>query len=221
MGGDGGVIASNRRYMRHAGTADGTGDPSTTDSLDPAWAIEEQRRRLYTCAVSGQPLAFGSSSIVACQQGYLYHKEAAIEALLRRRHQQQSTTESSSNSSALLGEHVRKLKDLYDARFHAVENRQGDKVPACPITGEILTGHLPVVMLVPGRAGQVNVLSEKGMKEMGLENVTTEYGPIQQKIRLAPDAAYLKQLQQQVAEPSKRKSKHDAAAVKGKKHKKT
>jgi len=78
MGGDGGVIASNRRYMRGAGTADATGDSARggNESIDPAVAEVEARRAMVTCALSGRPLQFGERTVVTCPYGRLYHKEA-------------------------------------------------------------------------------------------------------------------------------------------------
>ena len=81
MGGDGGVIASNRRYMRGAGTADHTGDVSRSNSGADADVVrQEAARAMRFCALSQKPLEDGAA-IVACPYGRLYLKEAALEAL--------------------------------------------------------------------------------------------------------------------------------------------
>jgi Rtf2 RING-finger len=186
MGGDGGVIASSRQYMRHAGTASN----NTGTTLDPACALEEQRRRFKTCAVSGQPLDY--ASIVACSHGLLYNKEAAVEALLQRKQSPASTN---------IGDHVKRLKDLHAVKFHLIKDAQGSLVPACPVTGEVMTGQLPVILIVPG--SRVNVLSEKAIKQMSPDDLAAEYGPIKQRIRLVPDADFVKSLEEK---ENKRKS---------------
>jgi len=107
MGGDGGVIASNRKYMRGAGTADHTADrcsgggggggSGARKAVDPAVARIELRRSLATCALTGRRfLLFDDGDddrrqqkIVACPYGRLYDREAAVEALLRRAKRQQ------------------------------------------------------------------------------------------------------------------------------------
>lgn len=169
MGGDGGVIASNRRYMRGAGTAE------HKEHRDEELERQEIARTMQLCAASSQPLLFSSSStIVTCPYGNLYHKEAAVEALLRRKQEE-----------TLIGDHIRGLKDLHEVRFHVTKTSDGSIIPTCPITGRELNGNIPAMALIPGKAGQCNVVSERGIKEMGAD-FEAEYGPVEEKIRLAP-----------------------------------
>ena len=235
MGGDGGVIASNRKYvsdkydkvlwvdaklnvgltagrlfliqMRGAGTADHTGDAGhKTGFVDPAVEKEELRRTMSTCAISGEPLRFGKETIVACPYGRLYHKEAAVKALIKRKQEESDT----------IGPHVRGLKDLKEVRFHLTTSADGTTVPVCPIRGSELNGQIPAIALIPG--GTVNVISEKALKEMGSE-ILEEYGPSKKTLKLAPTTAQLKEIQgrrkssKKGPEESSGKRKRDADKV--------
>lgn len=182
MGGDGGVIASNRRYMRGAGTAE------HKEHRDEELQRQEIARTMQRCAASGQPLQFSSTTIVTCPYGNLYHKEAAVEALLRRKQEE-----------ILIGDHIRGLKDLHEVRFHLTKTVDGSHIPTCPITGRELNGNIPAVALIPGKAGQCNVVSERGIKEMG-PDFEAEYGPIEDKIRLAPPSDILAEMKAKLEE---------------------
>jgi hypothetical protein len=187
MGGDGGVIASNRKYLRGAGAADHTADRQK-DQNEKSSLLE----RMRTCHLTKAPLNFNSTQIVACPYGRLYCKEAAVEALLRR--QQDDSKEVDE-----LGSHIRGLKDLHAARFH-VEN--GSDVPSCPVTGVELNGkHAAFLIPKKDRDEQVNVLSERALKEMGIEALQADYGPFEKKdmIRLAPPESSMEEIREAVA----------------------
>jgi Rtf2 RING-finger len=227
MGGDGGVIASNRKYMRGAGTADHTGDSGTASTSsakkqDPAVEREEMLRSMKTCAVSNKPLHFhqaddnnnsGGGTIVACPYGRLYNREAAVEALLRRKRDGKQQKEGKEDE---LGSHIRGLKDLYNVRFHLVKGQGDELIPTCPIRGTELNGQIPAVVLVPG--GQVNVVSERAIQEMGEQAISEDYGPIHEKIRLAPSAAALVEIKRALSE-KRRLLQEETQANKKKKHK--
>ena len=71
MGGDGGTKAVQRSYLRGAGSASTTADAARhTGDLDPAIVEEEIARSFRHCAITGEPLDFGSP-IVACPYGRL------------------------------------------------------------------------------------------------------------------------------------------------------
>lgn len=180
MGGDGGVIATNRRYMRHAGSADQTGDSTKSERPDAAIIKQEQERAMQECTVSGQALQFGKEPIVVCPYGRLYHKEAAVQALIRRK---QGTDD--------LGPHIRSLKDLKLARFELNEA----KLPICPITSTQLNGNIPAVVIVPGSGDAVNVVSIKG-----LDLMKEEFEPYDRKIRLAPPPTALRTIKEELEE---------------------
>jgi hypothetical protein len=186
MGGDGGVIASNRRYMRGAGTAE------PKEHRDEALERDEMARAMQVCAASSQLLQFTRQTIVTCPYGNLYHKEAAVEALLRRKQ----------DDDAVLGDHIRGLKDLHEVRFHLTT----DNIPTCPITGRELNGNIPAVALIPGKPGLCNVVSERGMQEMG-DDFVIEYGPVEEKIRLAPSLDVLAEMKAKLEEKRAKKSK--------------
>ena len=199
MGGDGGVVATDRRYMRGAGTADHTGDYGNSKGAATA-AVQQKddaREAMTTCALTKTPLLAtnGTSSlgtIVADPYGRLYHKEAAVRALLRRKQQQ----ELSGDPNLTLGPHIRRLADLHEVRFH--RDDPSSTVVSCPITGKALTGSIPAILLVPGRVGTPNVVSEGALKQLSPEELREEYGPIERQIRLAPPPPLLKTIQEQV-----------------------
>lgn len=197
MGGDGGVIASNRKYMRGAGTADHTADASSRSEKQVSDRADA-RERMATCALTNAPLQFGSSSstIVACPYGRLYHKEAAVETLLRRKQQQQDDNADNKDSinDDELGEHIRGLKDLYEARFSLTKKADGSQVPSCPVTGQEFNGQHPVILLVPGNKEMPNVVSQRAFKEVGEEALQTEYGPFKDQVRLAPPAPEMEEI---------------------------
>lgn len=208
MGGDGGVIASNRRYMRGAGTADHTGDEKYNSSGTTKGqnnTTGDALERIRTCAITKSPFVFSSSAtattggggsiIVACPYGRLYHKEAAIESLLRSHRTE-------------LGDHVRGLKDLFNVRFHTIttknkRNHNNNNAtttttsPACPVTGVEFNGHIPAILLVQigssssnstenNNNNTPNVLSSSAIKEMNMESLQEEYGPFNYQIKLVP-----------------------------------
>lgn len=203
MGGDGGVIASNRRYMRGAGTADSTGDYNSKNGRthDAALVQEEAARAMVTCAISGQALDF-EQAIVVCPYGRLYQKEAALEALLRRKETKEL-------------KHVRGLKDFRPVRFHLVEGSgeskgKSNKKPACPVTGRELNGTIAAYAVFPGKEGEVNVLSDKALEGEMKKLILSEYGPVETRIRLIPPPEVLEDIQakweKKLAEKKNKKS---------------
>ena len=105
MGGDGGVVATNQRYMRGAGSPDHTANSSRASALDVAEAEKEWLQQgMRMCAITGQSFDFTppddradgdtnsgskaraqnfqSTGIVVCPYGRLYSSEAAVQALL-------------------------------------------------------------------------------------------------------------------------------------------
>lgn len=230
MGGDGGVIASDRRYMRGAGTADHTADSKRASKAAVAEAEREsQVENMTTCAITGATLDY--KDIVACPFGRLYGREAAVEALLRR--MESGKDDGTKNESTDLGWHVRGLKDLYPVRFQLtkkVSNGDDTRVPVCPITSVDLNGIQPAILIVKSKkkensSGQdrnesPNVLSEKGMKEIGFEALQEEYGPFKKEdlVRLAPPATMLNEIKtkseekrqsEKASKPSKKRRKKE------------
>ena len=216
MGGDGGTISSNRTYLRGTGKACHTADhPSNALKRSKIEDAERAQMVLSTCAVSQAQLHFspakkegggaggeGSVSkadIVACPYGKLYRHETVLEALLQR----SQTGGGDDGKTSLLGSHIRGMKDLHPVRFHVVSS-DGKYVAACPITGsEIASGNVPCFLIVRTKskdkkqtdeedevARNPNVLSERAIKEMGVQGLQAEYGPFEEKdmIRLAPPA---------------------------------
>ncbi|KAL9178554.1 hypothetical protein ACHAXT_001892 [Thalassiosira profunda] len=218
MGGDGGTVSTNRTYLRGAGKACHTADhPSNALKRAKLEDAERARLTLGTCAASGTPLdvspqksngggggGISAADIVACPYGKLYKREKVLEALLRR---------SQTGDAAAVGAHIRGMKDFHPVRFHVTKSTSQDGgngngkghqqyVAACPITGsEIGSGNVPSFVIVRTKskdkkkteeddevARNPNVLSERAIKEMGIEGLQAEYGPFEEKdmIRLAP-----------------------------------
>ena len=216
MGGDGGVIASNRRYLRGAGTAsdktvgDRPGHEGEGTVGDPTVLREQRARDLRTCALTQRSFTPPGKQqqqrpIVACPYGRLYDKEAALEALLRK------DTRLS---------HVRGLRDLVDIRFHwseaaAVNNNggsgggSGDAVPTCPISEKAFNGMIPVVAIVPGNADRPNVVSERSLQNAG-EWLLDEYQPMDRTLRLIPTSVELDQIRTEWLEHVQKSSKTKA-----------
>lgn len=212
MGGDGGVIASNRKYMRGAGTADKTGD------LNRHGAQKFNAQEVMaTCALTKTALhnAAGSSGIVSDLYGHLYHKEAAVQALLRRK-QQNSDGYSDTTTTITIGSQVRRLTDLYDVRFHREEQRN-DADPSCPISGKALTGRISAILLVPCKEGVPNVVSESALSQLSPEELEAEYGQIRRRVRLAPNPVLLEKIKERVQQEH---DKDDEERRKAKKEKK-
>ena len=146
MGGDGGTIAANRKYMRgykdHSVRLEGRDERACA------------REKIGSCAITGAPL---QEPIVACELGNFYNKEALLQGLLTKS----------------LGEpfaHVSRLKDVKTLML----KRAADKVSIeCPVTGVELNGSQPFFVVWSTGC----VLSERAVKEVGLEQLQDEYGP--------------------------------------------
>lgn len=226
MGGDGGVVATNRRYMRGAGFADHTADAKRVSATAQAVAEREGvLQKIRACNISGSVFDLsvyyndggsgrkvGSlvSDIVSCPLGFLYKREVAIESLLRRKGCD------TSSESVDIGWHVRGLKDLFPVRFHVSKRHQSDPtqcsndkhddkhdeyIPTCPLTGVEINGiQAAYVVVKMDRKGKnknnenttsnmrPNVISERAMKEIGVDSLQEEYGPFKKDdlIRLTP-----------------------------------
>jgi len=193
MGGDGGTIGASRLYMRGVGSAD-----HTADAARPKKNKEDRNEAMTNCALTGAPLDFINGSIVACGLGRLYNREAALEALLNKKS---------------LGSHVRGLKDLHEAKFHLVKGK-----PTCPITGVELNGKQSAILIIQKpNARPHNVLSERCLKEVGMNDLQAEYGPFTKNdiLKLAPPASELEDIQEQLLRKQQsKKKKHKSSESK-------
>jgi len=156
MGGDGGVIATERKFLR--GTK--------SDEKDESKNIKKnQITRAQICAHSGSKLRH---PIVVCEMGNLYNKEAIITALLNK-------TLNPSFS------HIRGLKDIKELIFSRNTDYEESKETngefqskfMCPITLMEFNGLTPFVVI--WTTGYV--ISEKAIREMGIDALQAEYGP--------------------------------------------
>lgn len=215
MGGDGGVIASNRKYLRGAGNANHTADHNR-EKKRAGFVVDKEAAQecMTTCAVTAKPLDF-TRAIVICPYGRLYQREAALEALLRRKQQEQQQQQEL--------QHIRGLKDFHVAQFETKRSSSSISssssiLPVCPLTGEELNGQSAAFFIIRSPTSsknstttctseqQSNVLSERAIKEMGMESLQTELGPFDEDemIRLAPPAGMMDTIRDKLAEKQKK-----------------
>ena len=164
MGGDGGTITNDRKFVRGIYKSDEDKGKNLT---------QHQVLRSKLCAQSNQKLC---EPIVACEMGNLYNKEAMLTALIDK-------TLNPTHA------HIRGLKDLKTLRFTpnpTVVADNDEEVPmfTCPVTGLLLNGIHPFVVI--WTTGWV--LSEKAIRELGIDALQPEYGPfgINDVIKLIP-----------------------------------
>jgi Rtf2 RING-finger len=216
MGGDGGVIASNRKYMRNAGKANQTADGNSVGNFstgDGSSEKQQMQELMSLCYLTKAPLQFHKKSpIVTDPLGRLYHKEAVVEALLRRKQQQLSLKKypddnhnnyNDINKTDSLGIYIRGLKDLKEVRFELSSGK-----PVCPVTGVELNGTNPAYLVVVKSSKRsakvaknenaVNVLSERAIKEIGKEALQDQFGKWTELIRLAPPPVLMEELKAQI-----------------------
>ncbi|KAJ1398273.1 Rtf2 RING-finger-domain-containing protein [Ochromonadaceae sp. CCMP2298] len=188
MGGDGGVIATKRAYVRGAKLADADEQKSLK---------QHQIWRSRFCAQSSEMLR---EPIVCCELGNLYNKEALLTALIDK------------NLSTNLA-HVRGLKDVktlilcQNPNYSADNEVEGEQPPmfSCPITKMEFNTNQPFVAI--WTTGYV--LSEKAVKEVGIEALQSEYGPFAEDdvVRLIPTVFELEaQVARMVARRNRKKA---------------
>lgn len=175
MGGDGGVIAANRKFMR--------GYKHKDDQVDKKNIKEQQRQRSNLCTLTSKPMVY---PIVACELGNLYTKEELVKVLLDKLLPPELC-------------HIRGLKDIKTLIFTSnpcLENEKDQNVGIlggrsdysspyiCPITRTEFNGSQPFVFI--WSTGYV--LSEKAIKEIGIEGLQAEFGPFVKEdiIKLLP-----------------------------------
>lgn len=187
MGGDGGTFATNRKFIRGAKFSDQNDIPKKTNQL--------LRTRLcyYNNDVLQEP-------IVCCELGYLYNKETILTALLDK------------NITSHVA-HIRGLKDIKTLKFfknpnYSLSNEVNGELPAlfsCPITKMEFNGNHPFIAI--WSTGYV--LSEKALKEVGIDSLQEEYGPftvddIIKLIPITPEAEL--QMEAMIARRNKKKT---------------
>jgi hypothetical protein len=200
MGGDGGVIANQRKFLRAAK------DGKDESEAEKKSSQESQRERAFTCALTNQKLGV---HVVACKLGNLYDKEKLLEALLDK-------------SIQLACPHIRGLRDVKDLVLTRNTRESTDEsIPEyiCPVTRIEFNGLHPfVVVWTTGK-----VLSEKALKEIGTDQLQDEFGPFTKEdiVRLLPtedEATVMKSKLEELRLHSKKSSKkrtNDDAAAEG------
>lgn len=98
--------------------------------------------------------------LVACELGNIFNKEALLTALLDRGLPEDLA-------------HIRGLKDVKTLEFCTSISDEGQTIRICPVTQDVFNGAHPfVVIWTTGK-----VLSEKAIREIGIEGLQAEYGP--------------------------------------------
>ncbi len=161
MGGDGGVYAVQRKYLRHGNTGDGMGEK---EKKAVANSSESNRDAVTTCALSKEPLR---DHVVACELGYMYNKDTVLTNMLEK------------TLNPTYG-HLRGLKDIVEVKW----TKSDDGKIICPVTlSELTSGNPFCVIFTTGR-----VLSTRAIREVGIDGLQEEYGPFSKDdiVRLAP-----------------------------------
>lgn len=174
MGGDGGVIANDRRFLRGCLEE----KPNNSADVIPQNIKETQWLRTQFCAYSQDRLL---EPIVACRLGNLYNKEAILTAIC--------------NKCILPGfSHITGLRDLVTLRFtknpsfsddiqkSSKESRISKYI--CPISQTEFNGMNPFfVIWTTG-----HVISGLALKSMGIDALQADFGPFGQDdlVKLIP-----------------------------------
>jgi hypothetical protein len=178
MGGDGGVIATQRAFARGVGK-------NEENKHDGKSVQNDQTVRATSCALTNEPL---QDPIVCCELGYLFNKEALITALLEKNLPEEFS-------------HIRGLKDIKELKFQTILSTSSSSTTSstssssssatsssslrvCPITQDEFNGHHGFFAI--WTTGYV--LSEKAIREMTIDSLQSEYGPFQNHdlIKLIP-----------------------------------
>eukprot|EP01084_Bolivina_argentea_P101237 181539_1 len=161
MGGDGGVYAVQRKYLRHGNTGDYVEDK---EKKAVANSSESKRDEVTTCALSKEPLR---DHVVACELGYMYNKDTVLTNLLEK------------TLNPTYG-HLRGLKDIVVVKL--TKSDGGEII--CPVTlAELTSGNSFCLIFTTGW-----VLSARAIREVGIDRLQEEYGPFSKDdiVRLAP-----------------------------------
>ena len=157
MGGDGGVVANCRKFIRGC---------EKEEVKDGKNIKRQQQRRARTCAQSQEKLV---EPIVACEMGNLYKKEALLEAIL----------EKSLNASFSHVRNMRDVKEIKTTKNPAYVSSSGgfdeESISEfmCPVTLLEFSGLHPFVVIWTTGF----LLAEKAIREVGIEALQEEYGP--------------------------------------------
>ena len=151
MGGDGGVIANQRKYLRSCGDLN---EKEETNKISQ----DSLKEKSKFCALSSSEL---QEPIVCCKLGYIYNKEAILTALLDRTLIPKEFT------------HIKGLKDVREVLFTLNTNENKSSKYMCPITRIEFNGLQQFIAIWSTGF----VMSEKALKEMGINNLQAEFGP--------------------------------------------
>jgi hypothetical protein len=174
MGGDGGVIAVKRKFIR-IGNEDSCS--AAPDENESKYSRMDRSRQCYE---SGGPLQL---PIVCCRRGHLYNKDVLINFLLEEKSQRKKKKHL---------KHIKKLSDMKELKLtKASSSNSSDKAAPgdaegvsmttadyiCPVTGLEFNGlNVFVVFWESG-----DVISEKAMTILGSEALKEEYGDFKEE----------------------------------------
>jgi len=200
MGCDGGVIAVQRRFMRGVGQK-----KKAQNYVDPRI---RNLMKSQTCALTNEYL---QQPIVADKLGNLFNKEALLDALFQR-----------TLNPAF--RHIRGLKDIVECKLtpnpirspseanNEEKKTEGDYLSSdyvpqfiCPIAIIEMNGYHPFVVIWSNGW----VISEKAIKEMGIDSLQTEYGPFTKSdiMKLIPSEEEYELLRQELEQKQQKKKR--------------
>mmetsp|Transcript_17404 Transcript_17404/g.29160 ORF Transcript_17404/g.29160 Transcript_17404/m.29160 type:complete len:309 (+) Transcript_17404:96-1022(+) len=173
MGGDGGVFAVNRKFFSACRNTSKDGQTDATENEERQIKLTKRFVKCKTCAISNELLV---EPVVACRLGFLYNKESLITALLEKTLHHNFS-------------HIKGLKSVKQvvltpnsdvggggrvvAGSGGKEDSDVSSPYMCPVTQLPFNGlYSFVVIWTTG-----HVLSEKALREIGMEGLQLEYGP--------------------------------------------
>jgi hypothetical protein len=173
MGGDGGTVTNNRKFLKSTKNSF-----EGVSNMDSSSLIQRQKERSHLCALTGQRLV---TPIVACELGNLYNKESLIRHLLARGSPNEAAgvEKASVDDSDVMITHIRGLKDVKDVILNppslcpTVASSSSSCLTICPVTQIEFTGTVPFVCV--WSTGYL--LSQRAIKEVGIDHLQIEYGP--------------------------------------------
>jgi hypothetical protein len=197
MGGDGGVFAVNRKFFAACRNTSKDGQTDATENEERQIKLCKRFVKCRTCAISGEELV---APIVTCRLGYLYTKENLLTGLLEKtlhsnfshikglKHVKEliltpnseylNTTSSSSSGDSIISGSGSSVQQHHQHQYTQSKEAGGEMTAQymCPVTQQQLNGVSTFVAI--WTTG--HVLSEKAIREIGIEGLQLEYGPFAQ-----------------------------------------
>lgn len=173
MGGDGGVFAVNRKFFAACRNTSKDGQTDATENEERHIKLSKRSLKSRTCAISSEDLI---EPIVTCRLGFLYNKENLITALLDK-------TLHSNFSHIKSLKHVKEVILTRNSDFRGSggddtgSGGKDDSDVACPYMCPVTQLHFNGVYSFVAIWTTGYVLSDKAIREIGIDGLQLEYGP--------------------------------------------